>query len=132
MHFCNTFKTIPSIFLIVFYSSALYSDEHDFIKINTVDTNNKPFNVQTVRWWYKGNNNTKQQLKCNKKKCNEWLLKKEHVKVEHTKSITISADASVATPDDTSCWRLYHGELSLTTPLKDSKLVMHDSNIACK
>ncbi|VAW61896.1 hypothetical protein MNBD_GAMMA08-2263 [hydrothermal vent metagenome] len=120
-------KTFFSILLFTFYSSTLYGAEHNQVKIKTVDIHDKPFNVQTVRWWHADNRTIKQTLNCNKKECDEWLLTLPPF--EH---IIISADASTANPKDRSCWKLYHGEVSLTAPLKEIKIVMHYNNMACK
>jgi len=125
-------KTLFSILILTFYSGTLYSANHSSaeqnqLKIKTVDTHNKPFSVQTVRWWHANNKKNKQALSCNKKDCDEWFLT-----LPPFERIIISADASAPNPEDSSCWALYHGETSLSSTLKEIKIVMHYNNMACK
>ena len=118
--------------MFTLYSGTLYSAEsdstgHNQLKIKTLDIHNKPFSVQTVRWWHTNNQKNKQALSWNKKDCDEWLLTLPAF--EH---IIISADASTPNSEDSSCWKLYHGETALSATLKEVKIVMHYKNMACK
>lgn len=118
------------LFLFVsFLSENLYAadDISGSVKVIIVDSNNRAFNAEIVRWWFAGQRNTRHQLKCVSDQCNERFLKQTL-----TGTIVISAHTSIADPEDKACWQLYHGETLFDVPAEEVKIVMHYKNKICK
>ncbi|VAW54606.1 hypothetical protein MNBD_GAMMA06-488 [hydrothermal vent metagenome] len=128
----------PLIFFVTFFSSGIYAEETvsevvpKGIKIIIVDIDNKAFNAEIVRWWYLGEQGTQQVLKCFNKQCDKRFLKEHLTGSIVTRPVVISADMSIVTPEDASCWRLYHGETLLKKPVEQAEIVMQYKNKACK
>lgn len=97
------------------------------IKILIVDTHNKPFHAETLRWWYPSMPTNMHSLKCIQKQCTIWFLREAL-----TQTITIRANTSIVEPNDASCWSLYHGETVLDPFVKEAKIVMEYNNKVCK
>jgi len=97
------------------------------VNIFFVDENDKAFDAETVRWWYSGQRSNKTELKCVDERCDERLLKQAW-----SGAIIVAADTAVVEPDDGSCWKLYHGEALLDSPVQKIKIVMRYKNKVCK
>ncbi len=98
------------------------------VRIVTLDSNHEPFIAESVRWWRTDEKNERQSLSCNETAgCTEWFLKGAF-----TSPIIISANTSIADSKDPSCWKLYHGKISLEQPMKEVKIVMEYANTACR
>lgn len=96
-------------------------------RIVFVDENDKAFNAEIVRWWYSGQRNNKVELKCVDGRCDERLLKQGW-----SGTIIVAADTTVVEPDDSSCWKLYSGEVLLDSPVQEIKIVMRYKNKICR
>ncbi len=97
------------------------------LRIHTVDKNNNPFKVETVRWWPAGNVQTVHQLECNNGPCSEWILDED---VEG--SIELYAAISNVTKADPECWEVYTGYLVVDLPVRDATIIITYANKACK
>lgn len=115
-----------SFVFVVFFSGSAHAIESG-MKIFFVDENNKAFDVETVRWWYSGQRNKKVELECVDERCDERLLKQVW-----SGAIIVAADTTVVEPDDSFCWKLYHGEALLDSPVQKIKIVMRYKNKVCK
>lgn len=112
--------------LAVVFSGSVCAFEGG-VKIFFVDEKDKAFDAETVRWWYSGHRNNKTELKCVDERCDERLLKQTA-----SGAIIITADTAVVEPEDGSCWKLYHGEALLNSPVQKIKIVMRYKNKVCK
>ncbi len=97
------------------------------LSIKTVDEKSDAFRVQTVRWWYSGKRNTKNQLECEIGLCDEWAIEEEI-----SGSIVISAAVSIVKENDEQCWDLYAGETVVEMPSREVTIVVAYVSMVCK
>ena len=100
--------------------------ESSGLKIRTVNENYQAFEVQTVRWWYAGDQGGKHTLTCKAGLCAEWVIEEEI-----SAPIVIRADTSIVKKDDKACWDLYTGEAIVDKVAREVLVVMAYVNTAC-
>ena len=96
------------------------------LSINTIDENNRAFEVQAVRWWYSGERNSKHKLKCGADLCAEWIIEEAL-----SGSIVIHANTKRVNKDDESCLDLYSGEAVVEMPAQEVVIVVTYTKTAC-
>jgi len=96
------------------------------LKIRTVDESNQAFEVQTVRWWYSGEQDKKYTATCKADLCAEWVIEEEL-----SAPIVIRVDTSIVKKDDKACWDLYTGEAVVDKVVREVLIVVAYVNTAC-
>jgi len=124
-------KKILIIVLLVFTYTCSDADdrlagESFGLSIFIVDEKNDAFKVQTVRWWYSGEQDNKHELECDTELCAEWQIEEEI-----SGSIVIHADTSIVKDDDEYCWDLYAGKAVVETLAREVTIVMTFTSVVC-
>ncbi len=121
-------RFLTVLFIALFSGSISATDAPDKgVEISFVDASNKKINAETVRWWSVEEPGNKFELQCFNSQCDRRLLQGEW-----SGAIVISASAAMSIPEDVACWKLYHGEIVVNSPVEKIKVVLRYKNIICK
>ncbi len=124
---CGIFFVISSLHFSQAEADSRFAEKVMSLTIKTVDEQNRPFKVQTVRWWYVGKRDQKHELRCATGKCEEWRIDEAL-----TGSIVIHADTSIVRPDDKECWDLYAGQVVVEKPTRSVMIRLTHTDTVCK